>query len=145
MPSTTDNDKEVAMLIDIDELEVINDPLGTTRVTSCSYRSRRDCPRLCAPVTRWRASTWAQADPRRGLDDALALAQRLSTAWSTPFALEGSEVTVTGSTGIALSPKRGADAATLLREADAAMYRAKDQGQGHVALYDDHMRALIDA
>jgi predicted signal transduction protein with EAL and GGDEF domain len=50
-------------------------------------------------------------------------------------------VFVSGAAGVAMSRGRATTAATLMREADAAMYRAKERGRGQVELYDDAMRA----
>ena len=73
---------------------------------------------------------------------AVAVAQRvLALIESKPFALQGSEVDVTASIGIALSPGGdGAHPEALLRDADAAMYRAKDLGRARLELFDESMR-----
>jgi diguanylate cyclase (GGDEF)-like protein/PAS domain S-box-containing protein len=73
---------------------------------------------------------------------AVAIAQRvLSLIEASPFELQGSEVDMTASVGIALSPG-GEDAhpEALLRDADAAMYRAKDLGRARLELFDESMR-----
>jgi diguanylate cyclase (GGDEF)-like protein len=73
---------------------------------------------------------------------AVAIAQRiLSLIEATPFNLRGSEVDITASAGIAISPG-GSDAhpEALLRDADAAMYRAKDAGRDRLELFDESMR-----
>jgi predicted signal transduction protein with EAL and GGDEF domain len=73
---------------------------------------------------------------------AVAVAQRvLSLLEANPFNLHGSEIDVTASAGIAISPG-GEDAhpEALLRDADAAMYRAKDLGRDRLELFDESMR-----
>jgi len=52
-----------------------------------------------------------------------------------PFALEGQEIHVSGSLGLALHPEDGADAETLLKNADAAMYHAKELGRNGFRLF----------
>jgi diguanylate cyclase (GGDEF)-like protein len=69
--------------------------------------------------------------------EARELASRLATAWAEPFHLGGEEVFVTGSIGVAV----GGEDDALLREANAAMHRAKASGRGTVELYDDMLRA----
>lgn len=62
-------------------------------------------------------------------ETALEVAQRISAAIREPFPIEGREVFVTVSIGVAVSPGDGTDFATLLRSADVAMYDAKDAGR----------------
>jgi diguanylate cyclase (GGDEF)-like protein/PAS domain S-box-containing protein len=73
---------------------------------------------------------------------AVAIAQRvLSLIEASPFDLQASEVDMTASVGIALSPGgEGAHPEALLRDADAAMYRAKDLGRARLELFDESMR-----
>jgi len=68
-----------------------------------------------------------------GIDDAVALAQRLRAAIAEPFILDGRERRLSASGGIALYPQDGADAATLLARADAALYRVKGGGRDDIA------------
>ncbi len=73
---------------------------------------------------------------------AVAVAQRvLSLIESKPFAVQGSEIDLTASIGIAISAGGDdADPESLLRDADAAMYRAKDLGRARLELFDESMR-----
>jgi predicted signal transduction protein with EAL and GGDEF domain len=68
-------------------------------------------------------------------EHALGLAHRIHEQMRRPFVLEGREVVVTTSIGIALFPDDGEDAATLLKHADTAMYHAKDQGRDNCQFY----------
>lgn len=68
-------------------------------------------------------------------EDALAVANRIGQFMRRPFLLEGREVTLTTSVGIAMFPEDGEDAATLLKHADTAMYRAKEVGRDNAQLY----------
>ncbi len=73
---------------------------------------------------------------------ALAVAQRvLSVIEAEPFHLWGTKIAVTASIGIALSPVgTPAHPEALLRDADAAMYRAKENGRARLELFDEAMR-----
>ncbi|MHB0971922.1 MAG: PAS domain S-box protein [Thermoanaerobaculia bacterium] len=62
-------------------------------------------------------------------DAAIRIASKILRAVESPMLLDGHEVSVTTSIGIALFPNDGDDAETLLKNADAAMYRAKDSGR----------------
>jgi diguanylate cyclase (GGDEF)-like protein len=68
-------------------------------------------------------------------EDAGLVAQKIITAFATPFQLGDHPRQVTGSIGISLYPGDGDDNETLLRAADAGMYRAKAQGRNCFALF----------
>src|SRR4051794_26490572 len=73
---------------------------------------------------------------------AVGVAERVAEALRAPFRLGGGdEVNVGTSVGIALATEPTEDPDTLLREADAAMYRAKERGGGVYEVFDDGMRA----
>jgi diguanylate cyclase (GGDEF)-like protein/PAS domain S-box-containing protein len=72
-------------------------------------------------------------------DDAIELAERLQEQLRTPFELDGREFLMTASVGIVTS-SRPEDPADLMRWADAAMYRAKQQGRNCTATFDDVLR-----
>jgi diguanylate cyclase (GGDEF)-like protein len=72
--------------------------------------------------------------PTATVDDANQIADRLLEVLEEPFSLNGLHLEINASIGIALSPQHGADADTLLRRADVAMYIAKRASSGH-ALY----------
>jgi diguanylate cyclase (GGDEF)-like protein/PAS domain S-box-containing protein len=74
-------------------------------------------------------------------DDAVRIAQRLLEALTLPFALTTGEHFVSASIGISLADGVARSAEDLIREADAAMYRAKDGGRGRLELFDEAMRA----
>ncbi|MCK6391910.1 MAG: EAL domain-containing protein, partial [Azonexus sp.] len=61
--------------------------------------------------------------------DAAHIVRKLLAALCQPYLLAGHELTVSGSAGIALYPENGETASELLRKADAAMYRAKEEGR----------------
>jgi diguanylate cyclase (GGDEF)-like protein len=68
--------------------------------------------------------------------EAVRVADRIAETLRTPFLLEGKEVAVTTSVGIALSAPEQTSPVELLRNADAAMYEAKRQGKNRHELYD---------
>lgn len=83
----------------------------------------------------------------RNTEAALAVAYRIHELMHRPFLVEGRQVTLTASIGIALYPNDGEDAATLLKHADTAMYHAKERGRNNSQLYrttltHDAMRRL---
>ncbi|MGE0874702.1 MAG: putative bifunctional diguanylate cyclase/phosphodiesterase [Burkholderiales bacterium] len=74
-------------------------------------------------------------------DDAARVADKLVAAIAQPFRLDGTELVLTVSIGIACFPDNGRDAETLLRNADAAMYAAKDTGRNCYRFYSTDMNA----
>ncbi|HVU91545.1 MAG TPA: bifunctional diguanylate cyclase/phosphodiesterase, partial [Jatrophihabitans sp.] len=68
------------------------------------------------------------------------MARRLQESLEEPFDIDGTELHANASIGIAFA-EPGADAEAVLRDADAAMYRAKACGGGTYVLFDEHLRA----
>jgi diguanylate cyclase (GGDEF)-like protein/PAS domain S-box-containing protein len=68
-------------------------------------------------------------------EDALLVAYRIRDLMRLPFVLDGREVVLSASIGIAVYPEDGEDAATLLKHADTAMYHAKDKGRDNCQFY----------
>ena len=67
--------------------------------------------------------------------DAILTAERILSALSTPFLLEGYEVNITTSIGICFFPDDGRDADSLIKKADIAMYKAKEKGGNIYHIY----------
>jgi diguanylate cyclase (GGDEF)-like protein len=74
-------------------------------------------------------------------DRAVRVAQRVLEAIKPPFHFEHNELHITMSIGITLYPYDGEDADTLLKNADTALYRAKEQGRNNYQLYTPAMNA----
>ena len=68
-------------------------------------------------------------------ENVLSLARRVQELMQRPFQLEGREVVLTASIGIAMYPEDGTDAATLLKNADTAMFNAKHHGRSNYQFY----------
>ncbi len=76
-------------------------------------------------------------------EQATIVAERIGEAISEPFDLHGSEVFVNTSIGIALSSVLDVDPETLVRDADAAMYRAKERGRARYEVFDERVRHSV--
>lgn len=75
------------------------------------------------------------------MSDLSAIAEELLSVLTRPLRLEEHEVFVTGSIGISVYPNDGTDARTLLKNADVAMYRAKDSGKNTYQFFASEMNA----
>jgi len=71
-----------------------------------------------------------------------AVAQKIQSALSAPYRVEGHELHTTPSIGISLYPKDGQSAEALIRHADAAMYQAKSQGRDNWQFYSERISAV---
>lgn len=76
---------------------------------------------------------------------ALKIADKIFNAFKTPFFIDGHELFVSVSLGISMYPNDGYDADSLMKNADTAMNRAKEQGRGNYQLYSPQMndKALL--
>jgi len=73
--------------------------------------------------------------------DANLVAQKIMASFNEPFRLDSAEIFVTGSIGITLFPDDSVDQDTLIKNADAAMYRAKELGRNGYQFYTPEMNA----
>jgi diguanylate cyclase (GGDEF)-like protein len=77
-----------------------------------------------------------------GEGQAAAIAERILAALSVPIEIDGRTVVVTGSIGIVL-PGPGAQADTVLRRADAGMYRAKESGRARFEIFNEEQHGAV--
>ncbi len=82
-----------------------------------------------------------EANVERAEQAARHVARHMLSVMSEPFELNGHRIHVSGSIGIVLFPRDGRDAHELLRNADTAMYQAKQQGKNDYRFYERHMNA----
>ncbi|MFN0030496.1 MAG: GNAT family N-acetyltransferase [Acidimicrobiales bacterium] len=132
------------LFIDLDDFKIVNDSLGH-QVGDELLRTVADrlteCVRAEDVVARLSGDEFAVLlESAVDRQDAVAVAQRVQDALSEPFHLAGREVMVSGSVGITVERRDQVQRPeTLLRAADAAMYRAKHQGKGRVEFFDSSM------
>jgi diguanylate cyclase (GGDEF)-like protein len=70
--------------------------------------------------------------------------QRIAAGVAEPMEIDGKELVVTCSAGISLCPQDGPDVDTLLKNADAAMYRAKERGRNNFQFYTSEMNERVN-
>jgi diguanylate cyclase (GGDEF)-like protein/PAS domain S-box-containing protein len=131
------------MFLDLDNFKVVNDSLGhkagdqllvhvSQRLVGC-LRSADTAARLGGD------EFTVLLEDLTGPEDALVVADRIAGYLNSAFQLEGREVFVTASVGIALSTGRDDSAESLVRTADLAMYQAKTSGKACYAVFDPAM------
>lgn len=76
--------------------------------------------------------------------DAVVYAKNLLSMFKNIFQIDNKQMYITASIGMALYPKDGKDAGSILKNADAAMYKAKELGKNRFALYDEEMSLELD-
>jgi diguanylate cyclase (GGDEF)-like protein len=76
---------------------------------------------------------------------ASVLADRVRLAVGRPFTIEGSEIAVEASIGIAFAPRHGANAVQICRNGDLALYRAKSSGRNQVCFYSEQSNTEMPA
>jgi diguanylate cyclase (GGDEF)-like protein/PAS domain S-box-containing protein len=136
----------VALLfVDLDRFKVINDTLGHEAGDLLLQEvSRRlvDCMREEDTVARMGGDEFVVI--QKGIcqpEDAALLSARMLAEISRPFSLAGHEIVTSLSIGISLYPQDGEDPSSLLKNADAAMYRAKEKGRNGYQFYSNEMTA----
>ena len=139
------------LFLDIDDFKFVNDSLGHAAGDELLQeigRRLEDCMRPVDTAARLGGDEFAILirDSESELQS-VEIAQRVMSAVSEPVALEGRDVTVAVSVGIAFSDQNMVstrDAEELLRNADAAMYMSKESGKGGYQLFNPemHVRAM---
>ncbi|MBJ7277333.1 EAL domain-containing protein [Marinobacter salarius] len=74
------------------------------------------------------------------IDDVINLLGQIKQCFEEPFTVQGEEHSITATMGVAVYPQSGLDADTLLRNADVALYRAKEQGRNTYQFYTEGMQ-----
>lgn len=151
------------LLIDIDEFRVFNDSLGhaagdnlliqmAQRLTAClrssdtisrPRTSTGDVPQVDRTLARPGGDEFTVlAENLHGPSDAVRMAERIQARLGLPFNMDGHEITISASIGIAFSDNNRTEALEMLRNAEIAMYRAKHAGKARYAVFDNAMHTV---
>ena len=132
------------MFIDLDHFKNVNDSLGhdigdrlLVAVTARFNAALRDQDTL----SRTGGDEFVLLLPGADSAGAAHVAQKLLLLAQTPYQIDGHDLTITPSIGIALFPSDGTDFGSLAKCADAAMYLAKEQGRNKSCFYTAEMQA----
>ena len=139
----------VLMFLDLDRFKPINDSLGH----AAGDRMLKDVAlRLAACVAEddtvarmggdeFTLLLQARTSREAALTRAIHVAEQILSSLAQPFVLQGREFFVTASIGIALAPQDGDELSQLMKNADTAMYHAKERGKNNFQFYQAEMNA----
>lgn len=131
------------MYLDIDHFKLVNDALGHSfgdRLLADIARRLQSALRASDTISRIGGDEFSILLPEVVTADAVAgVAGKILDSLAQPFGVEGHDFFVTASVGISCFPSDGDDAETLLKCADAAMYRAKELGRNQAQLFTASM------
>jgi diguanylate cyclase (GGDEF)-like protein/PAS domain S-box-containing protein len=138
------NDWPMAVLfIDLDRFKLVNDTLGHSagdKLLKAAAGRLRSCVRSSDTVGRFGGDEFAAILSELGKPaDAGLVAQKIIDVLRQPFDLDGKETYVSASVGITLYPADSGSAEALVMNADAAMYRAKEQGRNNYQYFTRDM------
>jgi diguanylate cyclase (GGDEF)-like protein/PAS domain S-box-containing protein len=142
-------DQLAVHFIDLDRFKTVNDtlghPLGDALLREAAERLR-GCVREGDTVARLGGDEFAVVQTGlKDMDGATRLAGRIVEAMAAPFDLQGHQVVIGASVGVAAAPSDGEDADELLKKADMALYRAKADGRGAFHFFERAMDEQLQA
>ncbi len=138
----------VALLfIDLDDFKLVNDGLGHTvgdAVLRTLAQRLKNAVREADTVARFGGDEFTVLLPGEAeVENLTRIAGKLHDAIRRPINVEGREFSLTASIGGTAFPRDGRDIETLIRNADVAMYRAKELGRGQTEFYTSVMGARV--
>jgi diguanylate cyclase (GGDEF)-like protein len=128
--------------LDLDQFKVINDTLGHPAGDALLVEAGRRVQQAARGqfVARLGGDEFvvlqSVGDDRNAID---RLAREILETMSQPLTIDGNEFAPSTSIGIAIAPQDGEDGGTLLRNADLALYRAKEAGRGTFAFFEESL------
>ena len=135
------------LFVDLDRFKAVNDSIGHAagdELLRAAAARLSDCTRAADTAARFGGDEFAVLleDDGRGVRP-VAVADRIIAAMRRPFDVEGKEVFIGATVGIAHARDASLGADELLRNADLAMYRAKKAGGNRAATYETAMRTAL--
>jgi len=139
-----DDESLAVMFLDLDRFKNINDSLGhmigDELLQQVSTRLK-DCIREGDTLARFGGDEFTLMLPKlhNEREDAVKLANKISSSLKEPFNVDGHELYVSASIGIAMYPQDGTNIESLIKHADVAMYHVKGQGKNGYQFYSNEM------
>jgi diguanylate cyclase (GGDEF)-like protein/PAS domain S-box-containing protein len=131
--------KVALMMLDLDKFKQINDTMGHhigDMLLKAVAERLKEIIRKADTAARFGGDEFVVILPdRKGVDEAVEVARRISDSFQEPLLLDGQALNVTISIGIAIYPDNGTDIDVILKNADSAMYTAKASGRNGYILF----------
>jgi len=131
------------MFIDLDKFKPVNDTLGHhigDLMLKEVAKRMLECLRESDSAARIGGDEFVVLLPLiEEAADAVAVAEKIRTALNQPFIIAGHSLSISSSIGVAVYPEHGSDEKSLQKNADTAMYYAKEAGRNNVMLYTPSM------
>jgi diguanylate cyclase (GGDEF)-like protein/PAS domain S-box-containing protein len=138
-----DKERIALIFIDLDKFKPINDALGHyvgDLLLMEVARRMQDCVRESDTVARLGGDEFVVLLPViEAPEDAVLVAEKIRLALNQPFELVGQSLSISSSTGIAIYPEHGTEETQLVKNADIAMYHAKEAGRNNVKVFQPEM------
>ncbi len=137
------------LFLDIDNFKLINDGLGHNIGDEliCKVSNRiRNCLRETDTVARLGGDEFVIVlSPLRNVDNSIDVTKNILDAVRQPFQLQNRELNITSSIGVGCYPKDGENYEELIRNADTAMYQAKDNGRDNFQFFTAGMNEKVSS
>lgn len=142
-----EDDKVGVMLMDLDRFKMVNDSLGHAggdALLKAVAERIKACLRESDTLSRLGGDEFVVILPSVKESEAVGYAaERVLLSFAAPFRVEGHDIRVTTSIGISVFPLDGADIDSLVKNADTAMYHAKENGRNNYQFFTGEMNARV--
>ncbi|OWY63466.1 hypothetical protein B7486_52975, partial [cyanobacterium TDX16] len=140
-------DSVSVLFVDLDDFKTVNDSLGHAvgdQLLVVAAERLRECLRVTDTAARLGGDEFAVLlEHAYGQSEVIQVAERILESLRQPIVIGAREIVVTASVGIAMNADRIPSAEVLLRNADMAMYLAKDRGKARFEVFEDEMHASV--
>ena len=148
MPQARRRNQLLALVyLDLDNFKIINDTLGHMigdRLLQEVAQRLKALVRKGDTVARMGGDEFMFLLPGiNRVEDARTIANKILESFSVPYQVDGHEIHTTASIGVSIFPTDGEDVETLVKNADSALYRAKEQGCNNYQMFAPHMNELF--
>lgn len=135
--------KVAVLFVDLDNFKVVNDTLGHDmgdRILSQVAKRLKGVFRDVDTVARFGGDEFVIVVPKvKDIGAVVAIVEKVLGIFNTPFTIDGEEIFLSTSVGVALYPDNGEDPSTLIKNADIAVYKAKGEGKNCFAFWSEEL------